>query len=56
MQILGLFDAVVVKVEKSLLFFQIGSGHTLAREFIVSFTHFSPIKKVILKDRKVLQL
>ena len=33
MQILGLlgmfFDAVVVEVEKSLLFFQIGSGHTV---------------------------
>ena len=33
MQILGLlgmyFDAVVVEVEKYLLFFQIGSGHTV---------------------------
>ena len=33
MQILGLlgmyFDAVVVEVEKFLLFFQIGSGHTV---------------------------
>ena len=36
MQILGLlgmnFDAVVVEVEKSLLFFQIGSGHTVIRK------------------------
>ena len=35
MQILGLlgmyFDAVVVVVEKSLLFFQIGSGHTVCK-------------------------
>ena len=33
MQILGLlgmyFDAAVVEVEKNLLFFQIGSGHTV---------------------------
>ena len=35
MQILGLlgmnFDAVVVEVEKSSLFFQIGSGHTVLK-------------------------
>ena len=60
MQILGLlgmyFDAVVVEVEKSLLFFQIGSGLTVARVFIVSFTHFSPKMTIELKDRNVLQL
>ena len=35
MQILGLlgmyFDAMVVEVEKYLLFFQIGSGHTVLK-------------------------
>ena len=35
MQILGLlgiyFDAVLIEVEKYLLFFQIGSGHTVYR-------------------------
>ena len=39
MQILGLlgmyFDAVVVEVEKYLLFFQIDSGHTLIMEYLV---------------------
>ena len=38
MQILGLlgmyFDAVVVEVEKYLLFFQIGSGHTVSQTFL----------------------
>ena len=39
MQILGLlgmyFDAVVVEVEKYLLFFQIGSGHTVVSNVMV---------------------
>ena len=39
MQILGLlgmyFDAVVVEVEKYLLFFQIGSGHTVGYKEIL---------------------
>ena len=38
MQILGLsgmsFDAVVLEVEKYLQFFQIDSGHTVAKQFV----------------------
>ena len=43
MQILGVlgmyFDAVVVEVEKHLLFFQIGSGHTVFKK-TQDFTYY----------------
>ena len=51
MQILGLlgivFDAVVVFVTKSLLFFQIDSDHTVHNHFYVKNYEFSKVRHKI---------
>ena len=69
MQILGLlgmyFDAVVVEVEKYLLFFQVGSGHTVIAAWILFketvsgklhkvFTHTVSLQRLIAERPKLL--